>query len=89
MFCFLCKKHNTENKKNKSKAYNATPRVCFKNRQLKNILHLNNTKMPLRQDGLFGAFFFLAAHNNSRRVILDHANSQQHFQFPTQYSIYL
>ena len=41
------------------------------------------------RDGLFGAFFFLAAHNNSRRVILDHANSQQHFQFPTQYSIYL
>ena len=26
MFCFLCKKHNTENK-NKSKAYNATPSV--------------------------------------------------------------
>ena len=30
MFCFLCKKLNTENKKNKSKAYNATPSVRFK-----------------------------------------------------------
>ena len=35
MFCFLCKKHNTENKKNKSKAYNATPSVCFKKSAIK------------------------------------------------------
>ena len=35
MFCFLCKKHNTENKKNKSKAYNATPSVRFKKSAIK------------------------------------------------------
>ena len=49
MLCFLCKKHNTENKKNKSKAFNATRSVRFKNPQLKIIQHLNNTKMPSRQ----------------------------------------
>ena len=30
MFCYLCKKHNTENQQNKSKVYNATPCVRFK-----------------------------------------------------------
>lgn len=35
MFCFLCKKHNTENKKNKSKAYNVTPSVRFKKLAIK------------------------------------------------------
>lgn len=35
MFCFLCKKHNTENKKNKSKVYHATPRVHFKKSAIK------------------------------------------------------
>ena len=42
--------------------------VCAsKNPQLKNILHLNNTKMPLRQRWAFWCILFLAAHNNSRR----------------------
>ena len=35
MFCFLCKKHNTENKKNKSKAFNSTPSVRFKKSAIK------------------------------------------------------
>ena len=35
MFCFLCKKHNTENKKNKSKAYNVTPSVRLKKSAIK------------------------------------------------------
>ena len=30
MFCFLCKKHNTENQQNKFKVFNATPIICFK-----------------------------------------------------------
>ena len=30
MFCYLCKKHNTENQQNKSKVYNATPCTRFK-----------------------------------------------------------
>lgn len=30
MFCYLCKKHNTENQQNKSKVYNATPCIRFK-----------------------------------------------------------
>ena len=60
MFCFLCKKHNTENKENKSKAYNATPQVCAsKNLQLKIILHLNNTKMPFRQRWASWCILFL------------------------------
>ena len=35
MFCFLCKKHNTENAKNKSKVYNSTPSVRFKKSAIK------------------------------------------------------
>ena len=35
MLCFLCKKHNTENKKKKSKAFNATPSVRFKKSAIK------------------------------------------------------
>ena len=35
MYCFLCKKHNTENSKNKSKVYNSTPSVRFKKSALK------------------------------------------------------
>lgn len=35
MFCFICKKHNTENSKNKSKVYNSTPSVRFKKSALK------------------------------------------------------
>lgn len=30
MFCYLCKKHNTENQQNKSKVYNATPCIRLK-----------------------------------------------------------
>ena len=30
MFCFLCKKHDTENTKNRSKVYNSTPSVRYK-----------------------------------------------------------
>ena len=30
MFCFLCKKHDTENVKNKSKVFNSTPSVRYK-----------------------------------------------------------
>ena len=35
MYCFLCKKHNTENAKNKSKVYNSTPSVRFKKSALR------------------------------------------------------
>jgi len=35
MFCFLCKKDDTENKENKSKAYNVTPSVRFKKSAIK------------------------------------------------------
>ena len=35
MYCFLCKKHNTENAKNKSKVYNSTPSVRFKKSAIK------------------------------------------------------
>ena len=35
MFCFLCKKHNTENAKHKSKAYNSMPIVLFKKSAVK------------------------------------------------------
>ena len=35
MFRFLCKKHNTENVKNKSKVYNSTPSVRFKKSAIK------------------------------------------------------
>ena len=35
MYCFLCKKHNTENAENKSKVYNSTPSVRFKKSALK------------------------------------------------------
>ena len=35
MYCFLCKKHNTENAKNKSKVDNSTPSVRFKKSALK------------------------------------------------------
>ena len=35
MFCFLCKKHNTENTKNKSRIFNSTPSVRFKKSSIK------------------------------------------------------
>lgn len=38
MYCFLCRKHNTENAKNKSKAYNSTPSVHFKKSAIKDHL---------------------------------------------------
>ena len=35
MFCYLCKKHNTENQQNKSKVFNTTPCIRLK----KSVVH--------------------------------------------------
>ena len=35
MYCFLCRKHNNANSKNKSKAYNSTPSDRFKKSAIK------------------------------------------------------
>ena len=44
MFCFLCKKHNTENQQNKSKVFNATPSIRFKKTALQDHLSTQQHK---------------------------------------------
>ena len=44
MFCFLCKKHSTENQQNKSKVFNATPSIRFKKTALQDHLSTQQHK---------------------------------------------
>ena len=67
MFCFYVRNIALKTKRTNPKRIMQLQVCASKNPQLKNILHLNNTKMPLRQRWAFWCILFLAAHNNSRR----------------------
>ena len=69
-FCYLCKKHNTENQQNKSKVYNATRCVTFKRSAVQEHLATHQHKDAIEAE-MLGRVSVFHKEMQERKIVKD------------------